>query len=230
MESQRDMESQQGTAQPLLKSSESNNHNANNGGYEAGSTKTRDQSKASLVEKAVSQGARGAALLAKHLPTGSALVFEVFSPITTARGECKLSSRIETVTLISFCGISSAILTFTDSFKYSQNKLRYGIATCHGLLTLDGTSPLSDPSKYKIKGSDFIHLITTLVIFAAVVLYNEYVVDCFFGQISEEEWLVQAFTAAPVLIGIFGCVLFVMYPSKRHGLGFPLGGLSSLEE
>ncbi|KAJ3692297.1 hypothetical protein LUZ60_012647 [Juncus effusus] len=166
MASRQDEESQD----PLLQSSESNIYEER------------------VLEKAVKQGARGAALLAKHLPTGSALVFEILAPITTARGRCKLTSRIETIALISLCAISSTVLTFTDSFKDSQNKIRYGIATCTGLLILDGTSPLSDQAKYKIKGLDFIHVITTFVIFSAVVLYNNDVVKCFWGKTSDDEY------------------------------------------
>lgn len=63
----RDEESRQETRQPLL---------PRNSGEEGDGT-VGAQSEASLLEKAVSEGATGAAVLAKHLPTGAALVFQV---------------------------------------------------------------------------------------------------------------------------------------------------------
>ncbi|XP_078177099.1 uncharacterized protein LOC144571623 isoform X2 [Carex rostrata] len=62
----RDEESSQETQQPLL---------PRNSGEEGNGT-VGAQSDASLLEKAVSEGATGAAVLAKHLPTGATLVFQ----------------------------------------------------------------------------------------------------------------------------------------------------------
>ncbi|KAF3332596.1 hypothetical protein FCM35_KLT02173 [Carex littledalei] len=159
----RDEESRKETGQPLL---------PRNTGEEGDGT-AGARSDASLLEKAVSEGATGAAVLAKHLPTGAALVFQVLSPITTARGNCQSITRIETISLIVICAISCMVLNFTDSFRDSGGKLRYGIATFTGIFVFDRTPPPPDQNKYRIRASDFLHAITSLIIFMAVVLYNK---------------------------------------------------------
>lgn len=45
--------------------------------WEEGDGTAGARSDASLLKKAISEGATGAAVLAKHLPTGAALVFQV---------------------------------------------------------------------------------------------------------------------------------------------------------
>ncbi|KAJ4781826.1 hypothetical protein LUZ62_066083 [Rhynchospora pubera] len=210
----RDEESVQETEKPLLH---------DNGGDEGDGHR-----RASRLEKAVSEGGRGAAVLAKHLPTGSALMFEVLVPITTARGKCQYITRIETICLIVICAILSIILAFTDSFRDSRGKLRYGIATFTGIFVFDRTQPPPDQNKYRITATDFLHAFTALIIFLAVVLYNKEVNECFFSEITDE-YTLQIFAAAPILIGVLGCILFVCYPSTRHGFGFPIGGLASEE-
>lgn len=110
-------------------------------------------------------------------------------------------------------------------FRDSGGKLRYGIATFTGIFVFDRTPPPSNQNKYRIRASDFLHAITSLIIFMAVVLYNKEVNECLFSGITDWQ-AVQIIAVAPILIGILGSILFVLYPSTRHGIGFPIGGLT----
>ncbi|XP_047338038.1 protein DMP6-like [Impatiens glandulifera] len=180
------------------------------------------QEEKTLVQRAISQTFQSTAHLAKLLPTGTVLAFQLLSPIFTNQGQCDSVSRSTTLFLVSICGLSCLLLTFTDSFKDKNGNVCYGLATYRGLWVIDGsaTLPTEESSKYRIKLIDFMHAFMSIMVFAAIALFDQNVVNCFYPTPSREA--TELLTQLPVGIGVVCSMLFVVFPTERHGIGFPL--------
>ncbi|XP_010494774.1 PREDICTED: uncharacterized protein LOC104771868 [Camelina sativa] len=174
------------------------------------------------IQKAIGQTFQTTAHLANLLPTGTVLAFQILSPIFTNAGHCSLTSRIMTASLVSICGFSCLILSFTDSYKDLNGNVCYGFATINGFWIIDGsaTLPQERSKSYKLRFIDFAHAIMSFLVFGAVVLFDQNAVKCFFPEPSAEA--AELLTALPVAVGVFCSMLFATFPTTRHGIGFPL--------
>ncbi|XP_073119534.1 protein DMP7 [Henckelia pumila] len=175
------------------------------------------------AQKAVRKAFKGTAHLANLLPTGSVMAFQVMSPVFTHEGKCKsFLSQTTTVALLAVCAISCFLLCFTDSFRDQRGKVRYGVATFRGLWIMDGSAgiPPEEAAKYRLGIGDFIHAILSIMVFGAVAMFDKNVVSCFYPTPSEEAE--EILTTLPLAVGVICSALFVLFPSKRHGIGFPL--------
>lgn len=175
-----------------------------------------------LVQKAISQTFKSTAHLANLLPTGTVLAFQLLSPIFTNQGTCDSVSRSMTAGLVALCGISCFLQSFSDSFRDKNGNVCYGFATFQGLWVVDGsaTLPTEEAAKYRLQFIDFMHAIMSILVFAAVALFDQNVVSCFYPAPSSEAQ--EMLTALPVGIGVICSMLFVVFPTNRHGIGFPL--------
>lgn len=174
----------------------------------------------SLAGKALSSTAD----LAKHLPTGAVLAFEVLSPSFTADGSCSAANRALTGCLIGACALSCFLLSFTDSYRdAATGAVRYGFVTPSGrLLPIDGASPPPPrDDRYRLTLRDVFHGILSFVVFLAVAMVDRNVVACFYPVESASTR--QLLAAVPVAAGAAGSFLFAMFPSTRQGIGFPVG-------
>jgi hypothetical protein len=176
----------------------------------------------SLVQKAISSTFQSTAHLANLLPTGTVLAFQLLSPIFTNLGNCDPVSKSMTSALVTLCGASCFLLSFTDSFRDSKGNISYVLATFKGLWVIDGSTKLPPQvaAKYRIQFIDFMHAVMSILVFAAIALFDQNVVNCFFPEPSKE--IQEVLTALPVGIGVFCSMLFVAFPTERHGIGFPL--------
>ncbi|XP_012088410.1 protein DMP7 [Jatropha curcas] len=177
------------------------------------------------AQKAVRKTFKGTAHLAKLLPTGSVLAFQILSPIMTHQGQCRtITSKSLTLGLLTLCSFSCFLLCFTDSFRDERGKVRYGMATFKGLWVMDGSSPAKlspeEAANYKLRFFDLFHALMSMVVFGAVALFDKNVVSCFFPTPTEE--VQDLLVVVPVAIGAICSVLFLAFPSKRHGIGAPL--------
>ncbi|ONK79195.1 uncharacterized protein A4U43_C01F3890 [Asparagus officinalis] len=194
-------------AQPLLANRHSN---------------PRSEDQSTLIQRAISQTFKSTAHLANLLPTGTVLSFQLLSPIFTNQGNCHPVNKTMTSFLVALCGLSCFLLSFTDSFRDDKGEVRYGLATFKGLWVIDGSAPLP-PEKtesYKMKFIDFVHAFMSLMVFVAVALFDQNVVSCFYPVPSED--MEQVLMALPVGIGVLCSMMFVTFPTTRHGIGFPL--------
>ncbi|KAK9049614.1 hypothetical protein SSX86_031417 [Deinandra increscens subsp. villosa] len=175
-----------------------------------------------LIQKAITQTFQSTAHLANLLPTGSVLAFQLLSPIFTNQGACDPMSRGLTATLVTLCGLSCFLLSFTDSFKDRDGNVCYGFATTRGLCVIDGNTSLPPElaAKYRLRFIDFMHAFMSIMVFAAVALFDQDVVNCFYPSPSDE--IEELLTALPVGFGVVFSMLFVVFPTQRHGIGFPV--------
>lgn len=175
------------------------------------------------AQKAIRKTFKGTAHLARLLPTGSVLTFQILSPILTHQGRCPThASRVITLGLLALCGVSCFILRLTDSFRDERGKVRYGLATFRGLWVIDTSLKLTPEEKaqYQLKFIDLFHAFASILVFATIALFDKNVVNCFFPTPSEEAK--ELLMRVPIGIGIACSILFVLFPSKRHGIGCPL--------
>ncbi|WCJ30913.1 hypothetical protein M5689_012434 [Euphorbia peplus] len=176
------------------------------------------------AQKAIRKTFKGTAHLSKLLPTGSVLAFQIFSPIFTHGGQCNtITSRSLTLTLLSTCAFSCFALCFTDSFRDERGKVRYGLATFSGLWVMDGSKvkiPIDEAVKYRLRVIDFLHAFMSILVFGTVALFDKNVVKCFCPTPSDEEK--DLLIVLPFGVGLICSILFLAFPSKRHGIGSPL--------
>ncbi|XP_055806768.1 protein DMP4-like [Solanum dulcamara] len=175
-----------------------------------------------IIQKAITQTFQSTSHLANLLPTGSVLAFQLLSPIFTNQGHCEKISKCLTISLVALCGLSCFILSFTDSFKDKKGKISYGFATIRGLWIIDGSAriPNQIARKYKLKFIDFLHGFMSMLVFGAIALFDQSVVNCFYPKPSDE--IEELLVALPIGIGVICSMFFVVFPTKRHGIGFPL--------
>ncbi|XP_074294118.1 protein DMP7-like [Silene latifolia] len=182
----------------------------------------KNQSK-TRTQKAIRKTFKGTTRLSSRLPTGSVLIFEMFSPIVTNQGQCQtFQAQLTTLCLIIFTSITCFLMCFTDSVRDERGKVRYGIATFKGLWIVDGSMTLSpnEAAKYRIRVVDFLHGIMGVLVFMAVALLDQNVVKCLFPMPSKETK--ERLVMFPIGVGIVCSLLFVCFPTKRNGVTSPL--------
>lgn len=127
-----------------------------------------------------------------------------------------------TASLLILCGLSCFFLCFTDSFRAQNDKVLYGVATFRGLYIIDGSCCMMPEvaARYRLRFMDFVHAFMSVLVFGAVALFDQNVVKCFYPTPSDE--VKELLTNLPVGIGVLCSMMFVAFPTERHGIGFPL--------
>ncbi|XVE48570.1 hypothetical protein DITRI_Ditri01bG0011900 [Diplodiscus trichospermus] len=177
-----------------------------------------------LSQRAISQTLTSTANLANLLPTGTLLAFQLLMPIFTNNGSCDSATRPMTLILLFLLALSCSLASFTDSVKSSDGQVYYGFATFKGMFLFDYPDPtvtgLPDLSKYRIKFIDGVHAVLSVLVFGAVALRDKNVLNCFYPTPGHETQ--EVLNIAPVGIGLICSLLFVIFPTRRHGIGYPL--------
>ncbi|KMZ63141.1 hypothetical protein ZOSMA_425G00150 [Zostera marina] len=181
--------------------------------------------KSRLTEQVISRTFKSVAHLANLLPTGTVLAFQLLSPVFTNQGQCDYACRYMTCLLITLCAASCLLLSFTDSFTDEQGVVRYGFATLSGLWVINGDAnaaplPKNRLNGYRIQFIDFLHALMSVMVFAAVAMFDKNVVACFYPVPSTETE--EVLTMLPIGIGVFASFMFLVFPTTRHGIGFPV--------
>ncbi|KAH0730645.1 hypothetical protein KY285_001557 [Solanum tuberosum] len=154
--------------------------------------------------------------LIRLLPTGTVFIYQFLNPILTNNGHCAIINKYLSGILIALCGLSCGFSCFTDSYTDNEGTTHYGIATMKGLWP---TSKSMDTSSYKIGVGDFVHAFFTIVVFGVVTILDRNTVECFFPVFeSTEKMLIMVL---PPVVGAISSVVFMVFPNKRHGIGYP---------
>lgn len=203
--------------EPLLVQSS----NGAGGGAGGPASSRNDGDEATRLEHAIAKAFGSTAALAKNLPTGAVLVFEVLSPVFTHGGKCDDVNRVMTAWLVGLCAVGCFFLCFTDSFVDAKGTVRYVVATRTGLWVIDGTPPppAAEAAGKRIKFIDFFHAFLSLVVFLSVAMFDRNVGACFIPVMSYD--MRQVLTCVPLAGGLVGTLLFAKFPSTRRGIGFP---------
>ncbi|XP_052192057.1 protein DMP5-like [Diospyros lotus] len=187
----------------------------------------KSPARSSLSKRALSQTLTSTANLANLLPTGTLLAFQLLTPIFTKNGVCDGATRPLTLLLLLLLGLSSFLASFTDSVKSPDGQVLYGFATFKGLYLFDVYQPssssgdrLPDLSKYRMRFMDLIHAVLSVLVFVAVALRDKNVVSCFYPVPGRETR--EVLDIVPIGIGVICSLLFMVFPTRRHGIGYPL--------
>ncbi|XP_059077436.1 protein DMP4 isoform X1 [Cryptomeria japonica] len=169
---------------------------------------------ASII-RAVNRALNLTAHLNNLLPTGTMLAFQVLCPIFSNGGQCDHLHKILTAGLLTLCGISSFVLSFTDSFRAPNGKIYYGFATPRGLWAFGSRKCKAfDTSRFSVRFLDFVHGIFSVLVVVSLGLANFDVVDCFYPEMPR-----IYMNSVPVVAGFVISMVFVLYPSQRRGIG-----------
>ncbi|GMY05080.1 protein DMP3 [Fagus crenata] len=181
------------------------------------------QRQQSFSQRAISQTLTTTANLANLLPTGTLMAFQLLIPVFTQNGMCDSATRPMTLTLLLLLSLSCFLACFTDTIKTQDGQVYHGLATFNGLWLFDCPDKdqgLPDLSKYKIRLIDVIHAVLTVLVFGAVALRDKNVVGCFYPSPGQEAK--EVLDIVPVGVGIICSLLFVVFPTRRHGIGYPV--------
>ncbi|KAL3727446.1 protein DMP2 [Eucalyptus grandis] len=155
----------------------------------------------------------------KLLPTGTVFTFQFLNPLLTNNGHCDDPNELLSRLLIIAGAFSCAFSCFTDSYTGSDGNVHYGFATGKGLWP-SPASELVDLSKYKLKGSDFVHALLSTIVFMVTALLDPNTVECLYSSSYKKDHKVLL-KAVPAVIGAISSAVFMAFPSNRHGIGYP---------
>lgn len=162
--------------------------------------------------------------LANLLPTGTLLAFQLLTPISTNNGSCDAATRPITLTLLIILAVSCFLACFTDSFRASDGQVYYGFTSPKGLWVFDypaaSASGIPDLSKYRLSFIDVVHAVLSVFVFVAVALRDKNVLGCFYPTPNHEAQ--EVLDIVPISIGLICSLLFVIFPTRRHGIGYPV--------
>ncbi|PKI53057.1 hypothetical protein CRG98_026637 [Punica granatum] len=178
-----------------------------------------------MSQRALSQTLTGTANLANLLPTGTLLAFQLLTPIFTSNGTCDAATRPMTIILLGILAISCFLACFTDSVQTSDGQVYYGFATSKGMFLFDtaataATASLPDLTKNRRTFIDWVHAILSVLVFGAVALRDRNVVSCLYPAPGHE--VQEVLDIVPIGIGLICSLLFMVFPTRRHGIGYPV--------
>lgn len=159
----------------------------------------------------------GTARLNVLLPTATILAFTIFAPLLTNDGKCYAVNRWLMSFFLAISAASCIFFLFTDSFRTERGRLYYGIATYSGIWTFNGgrRKPYA-PSEYRLTWIDIFHALLSLIAFLTFAGLHSDVLECYHLKLSR-----KVTNSVPLVVGFIISVLFVVFPSKRRGIGYP---------
>ncbi|KAM1030379.1 hypothetical protein TB1_033598 [Malus domestica] len=159
----------------------------------------------------------GTARLNALLPTAPILSFTIFTPLFTNDGVCNPFNRWLTGFFIALSAASCIFFTFTDSFKTATGRLYYGLATFRRIWTFNGGRKRPRmPSDYRLRWADLFHASLSVIAFLTFAASHYDVVGCYYPAMPR-----RVTNSLPLVVGFVVSVLFVLFPSKRRGIGYP---------
>ncbi|XP_010279209.1 PREDICTED: uncharacterized protein LOC104613182 [Nelumbo nucifera] len=184
-----------------------------------GSRKTYPNSTVRALQIVQDKALTGIGNLIKLLPTGTVFLFQFLSPVLSNNGQCHTINKYLTGILLSCCGFSCCFSCFTDSYRDRNGSTHYGIATKDGLWPSPADSESVDVSSYKLQMGDFVHAFFSLIVFMVVVLLDPNTVECYYPSFNSNQELLLKIL--PPIVGALSSSVFVIFPNKRHGIGYP---------
>ncbi|PKA47954.1 hypothetical protein AXF42_Ash016300 [Apostasia shenzhenica] len=161
----------------------------------------------------------GTARLNVLLPTATILAFTIFAPLLTNDGDCSAANRWLTAAFLLLCAASCAFFAVTDSYRTASGSLHYGVATLRGMWTFSSRRKgPAEPARYRLRWPDLFHALMSVVAFVTFAGSHRDVVGCFYPEVPR-----KVINTAPLVVGFAVSVLFVVFLTRRRGIGYPFG-------
>uniref|UniRef100_A0A5B7BDA5 Uncharacterized protein n=1 Tax=Davidia involucrata TaxID=16924 RepID=A0A5B7BDA5_DAVIN len=159
----------------------------------------------------------GTARLNVLLPTATILAFTIFAPLLTSDGKCNTLNRWLMGFFLALSAASCVFFSITDSFRTPTGRLYYGVATLDGIWTFNGRRKKPYvPSDYRLGWTDLFHASLSLIAFLTFAALHSDVLSCYYLAMPR-----KVTDTVPLVVGFVISVLFVMFPSRRRGIGYP---------
>ncbi|CAL1352548.1 unnamed protein product [Linum trigynum] len=193
---------------------------------------TAGQQQQTLSQRAISQTLTTTANLANLLPTGTLLAFQLLTPTFTNGASCDAATRPLTLLLLALLAASCFLASFTDSVaveageEQRKKAVYYGLATWEGIFLFDCPDPVGCGltegvmARYRIRFVDWVHAVLSGLVFVSVAMRDRNVVGCLYPVPGDE--VREVLGIVPVGIGVICSLLFVVFPTRRHGIGYPV--------
>nr|GFB63666.1 protein DMP3-like [Tanacetum cinerariifolium] len=161
---------------------------------------------------------------AKRVPVGRSLArFAVLVSVwDSADGFCGRDVGGSNVVLPSDVELTGCLARKDMFFKSEDGQLYYGFATFQGMWLFDNyeLNNVPDLSKYRLRFIDWVHALLSVLVFGAVALRDRNVVNCFYPSPGHEAQ--EVLDIVPIGVGLLSSALFVVFPTRRHGIGYPI--------
>ncbi|KAG8368841.1 hypothetical protein BUALT_Bualt15G0088700 [Buddleja alternifolia] len=82
------------------------------------------------------------------------------------------------------------------------------------------SSGLPELSKYRLNFMEVVHAVLSVLVFVMVGLRDKNVVSCFYPTPRRE--VQEVLDIVPIGIRLLCSLLFVAFPTRRHGIGYPV--------
>lgn len=158
--------------------------------------------------------------LVKLLPTGTVFVYQFLAPLLTNYGNCTPLHKYLTAALLFLCAFACCFSCFTDCYTGADGRHHYGLATAKGLwVFLPEPQELGDLSVYRLRVGDFVHAGLALVVCVVVAVMDHNTPRCYYPSFQREDWPVLMYL--PTGVGAMASFVFMVFPNKRNGIGYP---------
>lgn len=67
---------------------------------------------------------------------------------------------------------------------------------------------------------DLVHGVASVLVFVAVAMRDKNVLSCFYPAPSKEAQ--EVLNVLPLAVGMVSSFLFMVFPTRRHGIGYPV--------
>ncbi|XP_010914346.1 protein DMP3 [Elaeis guineensis] len=162
--------------------------------------------------------------LAQLHPTGTVLAFHALSPSFSNYGVCHISNKCITLSLVLLCTISCVFFSFTDSFKGTNGKLYYGMATPKSFIVVnylppdgDRSNVLEDLTRFQMRWLDCVHAFFSVLVFLTLTFSDANIQHCFFPNSGPNTK--QILQHLPLGAGLLSSMVFLIFPTTRKGIG-----------
>ncbi|GER27471.1 hypothetical protein STAS_03180 [Striga asiatica] len=142
------------------------------------------------------------------------IFFTVFTPFLTKNGRCTAFDQWLTSSFTAILAALAVIFPITDSFRTTNGRLCYGVATVHGIRTFGGQQP-HEPSDYRLRWGDLFRVLLSLITFLAFALLDRDVVSCYRVVLSRE-----FIDLGRLVVWFVVSLLIVLFPYERRGIGY----------
>ncbi|MED6201406.1 hypothetical protein PIB30_094692 [Stylosanthes scabra] len=181
-----------------------------------------DDTNETTLGKGIQTTFKTASNLGNFLPTGTNLVFGALIPTIYKSGQCSPLSVTMMIFALVFCSSFCFFSSFTDSVEQpmvdrrgnKKTKVYYGFVTRKGLLVHNHRGYIRG-GRYKLGFADVLHAVLSLVVFLAMALSDQRVIDCLFPKHVDD--VEQVMRTLVLVVGFLCSSLFLLFPVHRRG-------------
>ncbi|CAD6339511.1 unnamed protein product [Miscanthus lutarioriparius] len=171
--------------------------------------------------------------LAKLLPSGAVLVLQTLSASFTNQGDCNVANKWLSASLVAFLTAACIFLTFTDCIVH-KGKIYYGVAlprrlNVFGLTKREERELLKalrgELKERRLKTLDWVHAFFTAIVFISIAMGDVGLQKCFVPDLDSGHMknVKELLRNAPLGLALLSSFVFMIFPTRRRGVGFDNG-------